>query len=74
MSKNVKVTQSDPPVEKAVLAEAIVALGEAVQKLDRSGLNRKAIVILLQDITKLPRTTIEIVLDAIPKLRSTYCK
>lgn len=76
MSKEpVKVVQPDPPVEREILADAIVKLSDAVQRLDSaSGLNRTAIVILLQADTKLPRRSIEAVLDAISMLRERYCK
>lgn len=70
----VKVVKSDPPETTEILAEAIVRLGDSVRKLDASGLNHKAIVILLQDATKLPRRDIESILTAIPRLKSWYCR
>jgi hypothetical protein len=70
----VHVTKSDPPESKEILAEAITRLGDSVAKLNASGLNKKAILILLQDATKLPRKDIQAVLDAIPRLRGWYCK
>lgn len=70
----VKVTKSDPPETKEILAESIVKLGEAHDKLARSGLNRKAIILLLHDATKVPKRQIELILEAIPRLRGWYCK
>lgn len=74
MSKTVRVVKSDPPETTEILAEAIVRLGDAVKKLDASGLNRKAIVLLLQDATKVPKRDIIAILDAIPRLRGWYCR
>lgn len=70
----VKVVKSDPPETREILAEAIVRLGDAVKQLDNSGLNRRAIVLLLQDATKLSKRDIETVLNAIPRLRGWYCR
>lgn len=70
----VTVKKSDVPESKEILAEAIVRIGEAFQKLQQSGLNRKAIIILIQAETKLSRHNIELVLDALPRLRGWYCR
>ncbi len=71
---SVRVVKSDPPESKEILAEAIVRLGDSVRKLDESGLNHKAIVLLLQDATKLPKRDIELVLSSIPRLKAWYCR
>lgn len=73
-ARRVQVVKSDPPESTEILAEAIVRLGEAVRKLDASGMNRKAIVLLLHDATKVNKTDIAAILDAIPRLRGWYCK
>ena len=69
----VKKTEEKPETTE-ILAEAIVRIGEAFAKLQESGLNRKAIVILIQAETKLSRHNIEMVLDALNKLRGWYCR
>jgi hypothetical protein len=71
---NVRVTKSEPPETTEILAEAIVRLGDAVKKLDQSGMNRKAIVLLLHDATKVGKRDIEDILDAIPRLKGWYCR
>jgi hypothetical protein len=74
-TKLVKVTQDEQkPVEKEVLATAIVSISDAVKKLYDSGLNRRAVVALLADSTKLGKGTIETVLDSLLDLRKTYTK
>lgn len=70
----VKVKKSDPPESTEILAEAIVRIGESFDKLQKSGINRKAIIILIQAETKLPRRDITTVLDALPRLRGWYCR
>lgn len=72
--RRVQVVKSDPPESTEILAEAIVRIGDAVAKLNASGLNRKAIVLLLADATKVSRTDIGKILDALPRLRGWYCK
>lgn len=74
MSERVKVKKSDPPESKEILAEAIVNIGAAARKLEASGLNKKAIVILLQAQTKLPQRDITLVLDSLPQLERWYCR
>lgn len=67
--------KNDPPrIARSVLAESIVKLSDAVRSLDSSGLNQKAIVLLLHDMTKLSKRDIEMVLRAIPQLKNRYCK
>jgi hypothetical protein len=70
----VKVIQTDPPVEKEVLADAIVRVSEGVAALNKSGLNQRAVVVLLHDYTGLPMTAIRRVLNALPELKGMYCK
>jgi len=69
-----KVVQSDPPVEKEVLAEAIVNISKGMTGLLKSGLNKRAITLLIQDHTGLNRGAITAVLDALPQLEKMYCK
>lgn len=62
------------PEEKDTLADAIVRIGDAMTRLESSGLNRRAVIVLVHDATKLPKRDIELVLDTLPKLRSMYCR
>lgn len=70
----VKVVKSDPPESTEILAEAIVRLGGALDKLNESGMNRRAIILLLHDATRVGKRDIEAILDAIPRLRGWYCR
>lgn len=62
------------PVTKPVLATAILAISESVKQLYGSGLNRKAVVALIADDTKLGKGTIETVLSSLQDLAKTYTK
>jgi len=70
----VRVKKSDPPETTEILADSIVRISEALTKLEASGVNRKAIVILIQAATKLSRRDIEAVLDAQKRLAGWYCR
>lgn len=72
---NISVTKTaDKPESKEILAEAITRIGQAFADLQKNGLNKKAIIILIQAETKLPQRDIIIVLDALPRLRGWYCR
>jgi hypothetical protein len=70
------VVQQDPekPVDKGVLAAHIIEISRGVSKLLNTGINRRAIVALLYDSTKLPKSTISAVLDGITDLERDYCR
>ena len=71
----VKVVQEvDAPVEKEVLAEAIIKISAAAEALRKSGLNEKAIIVLIADKTKFSKNTIRTVLDGLADLRRTYTR
>lgn len=71
----IKITQDpDAPVEKPVLATAIVAISEAMKKLEKSGLNRRGVVALINDDTKLGKGLIETVLISLGNLAKNYAK
>lgn len=65
---------AEKPVTKEVLATAIIQISDAVRKLDKSGLNQKAIVALVNDDTKLGKGIIETVLLSLRDLAKTYTK
>lgn len=73
--KAIRVIQDEEkPVPKEVLAEAIVKIGAAADALKASGLNEKAIVILLSDATKVGKPDIRAVLNGLRQLRAWYCR
>jgi hypothetical protein len=66
--------KGETPITKEVLATSIVAISNAIEKLYASGLNRRAVVALIADDTKLGKGTIEAVLNSLLDLRKTYTK
>jgi len=76
MAQRVAVVKQDPdkPVEQEVLAEAIVRISTGLKKLTASGINRKGIVALLSDDTKLGKGVIETVIDSLDSLAKTYTR
>lgn len=71
---NITVKKSEPAESKEILAEAIVRIGDAFAALQRNGLNKRAIVVLIQAETKLSQRDITTVLDALPRLKGWYCR
>lgn len=69
----VKVSENEPE-ELQLIAKSIIELSEAFKKIEKSTLKRKTIVLLLQDLTKLPQRDINLVLDVAPKLAQFYLK
>jgi hypothetical protein len=56
------IKNEEKPETKEILAEAIVNIGKAVGRLKDNKLNRRGIVVLLQDATHYPKRTIGIFL------------
>jgi hypothetical protein len=68
-------TPPKPAIPPEILASAIVRISKAFDELSGdSGLNRKAIIVLLQDATKLPKRDIEFILNALQDLKRQYCR
>lgn len=67
-----------PPIQAApdqqTLAEAILKISDGIQALQRSGLNKKAILVLLANKTGIGQRTCEDVLDGIADLKRSYCR
>ncbi len=64
--------EAEAPVEPKDLSEAIERISDAMKTLLKSGLNRKAITVLLYDCTKVPKRDIEAVLNGLEALKKTY--
>lgn len=66
--------KAEPADPQMTLAQNIQALSEASNKILASGINRKALVILLHAATKIPQRTITTLLDELPRMHARYCK
>lgn len=65
--------QAEPVAEES-LAEAITAISAGVKRLERSGLNRLAITVLVAHHSKVSHRNITKVLDSLDKLASQYTR
>lgn len=63
---------SEDGVEIETLAESIVKIGKAAEKLSKSGVNRLGIVVLLKHHTGIPMREINLVLDGLEELKEKY--
>lgn len=70
------VIQQDPEniIEQPVLAEAVIGISKAMEKLLFSGFNRKAIIILVAHHTKVSQRDVSAVIDSLHDLTKTYMK
>jgi hypothetical protein len=69
----VKVNEENPE-PLVVTAKAIIEISEAFIKINNSPLKRRAVVLLLQDATKISQRDINLILDVAPKLKDFYVK
>lgn len=60
------------PTDFARIAKSIKTAAEIGRSLKASGLNRRAIIVLLQDATKCSVKDIKLILDALPQLDALY--
>lgn len=56
------------------LADRLKAISTSLQNILDSGLNRRAIVVLLHDSTRVNKRDIEAVLDGLNAIEKNYCK
>ena len=75
MNVKIKVVKNaEKPEPTEILAEAIIRIGESFKKLQESGLNRDAVIVLIHDYTKIPKRDIKLVLESLAKMRGWYCR
>jgi len=67
----------DNPEPLELLAKSIIQVSDGFEKISRSGLTDRALIVLLQDIigsTKINKQQIGLVLDNLPRLKAWYIK
>ena len=76
--QNIKVKKNEEnPESVELLAQSIIQVAEASQKLLNSGLTERAIAVLLQDgigASKISKSQIYLVLNNLPRLKAWYVK
>lgn len=74
-TEKAKVTQNpDAPVERNILAQAIVDISRAAKKLADGGVNREAVIVLIQDRVGGPKSRIRAVLNSLADLEREFCR
>lgn len=76
LSQEAVIQDPDDNVSPPILASCIRDLSDALQRMESINggqLKRKAIVVLLQDMTGIGRRDIELILARISDLEITYC-
>lgn len=77
MAKNkvdVCIKDGEEPLAFEVLQPEIVKLANVGKQINESRLKQRAIILLLHDITKIPKAHIKYVLNALPTLKDRYLK
>lgn len=75
MKQRILVKQPEnEEIPMEVLAEHIAKISQASSALKESRLKDHTVLLLLHDLTKLPRRDIRLVLDALPALETNYLK
>jgi siroheme synthase len=73
MKTNETDTETKPKeVDPQVLAQQLATISDSMRKLLASGLNRKAVIVLLHHTSKVPQRDIEYVLDSLETLKQRY--
>jgi len=65
---------AEKPESTEILAEAIIRIGQGFEKLKQSGVNERAILVLVADHSGVGKTEIRKVLDSLRQLRGYYCR
>ncbi len=63
-----------PEIHTEILATAIAQIAESMVRINATRLTRKAIVVLIHDQSKLPKKSIEIVLNNLTDLEKDWLK
>lgn len=67
----VRLDENDPE-PTVIIAKAIIEISEAMERINRSGLKRRALVALIHDNSKLPKRDIDMVLNNLEFLKQNY--
>lgn len=68
------VADPENPVAVEVIEKAIVAISEGMRRINQTRLNRRALIALIHDNSKVAKSTIEVVLNNLEGLESLYLK
>ncbi len=71
----VNVKQNEENVlPNEILAESITRISDGIARLNKNGINRKGVLVLLSHSCQMPQSRVAKVLDALEDLKKDYCK
>lgn len=74
MAKTAIVQNAENPEPLEVIADAVIAVSEGFKAIQRSRLSQRAVELLIQDATGLPRKDIRLVIEQGARLKDYYIK
>lgn len=78
MAKNIKIKKDkDNPESVELLAKSIIQVADGFEKINNSAFTQRAYIVLLYDaigVSKIKKKQIELVLEALPRLKAWYLK
>jgi len=78
VAKNIRIKKSDDNPESAeLLAKSVIQVAEGFEKILKSPLKQRALIVLLQDgigQSRISKGQIKLVLEALPRLKAWYVK
>jgi len=74
MAKTIIKKNEENPETVEVIAKSIIDIAEAMQRIENTPLNRRALVVLIKDQTGLPQRDINLVLNSITDLKKDFIK
>lgn len=75
ISKNTTVIKNvENPESTEIIADSIIRIAAAIRKLDESKLHKRAVLLLIRDMTNLSLSDIDTVLTAAATLDKRYIK
>lgn len=76
LTVKIKTDQENPePLE--LIAQSIITVAEAAEKINKSQLERRLLVLMIQDIAgaqNISKSQINLVLDTVPKIKQQFLK
>lgn len=71
---NVVQRENEEPIVAEVIADSIVAISDAMRRIENTRLTRAALITLIHANSKVPKRDIELVLNNLSELEATWLK
>lgn len=67
-------TNEENPEPLEIIAQAVIDISKAFERIQKSRLSQRLIILLIQDQTKISHAKIRQILEVVPKLKDIYLK